>query len=521
MRSRCVVCGTIVGFLLGGGVSYSQPPPQPEPPAHVDFARGAAWVALGETNEENGLRLVETAPSGASKFEVAGGRPCRRTDRASRIYFLYFNVDDAYVNGGVNCLTVTIEYYDTGKEFIRLEYDSADEHARDNGVFKSAGFVRKTNTNTWKTHSWYLSDARFANRIEDVGDFRLTGDGWRREGEDILIGRVTVTKAAVAMTATTEVVAVGGKAEIEATVRDLRGEPVPDGAAVTFSVDRGVVTPKAETSKGKAKAGFTATAVGTASVVARSGEAFGVLRIVALPGTGEAAMGDKVFCTFQDAAAFKLDGPAAQSCQVAVEADPVSGQGKCTRLTYDFRENREVLLRFAMPVSVKAERLRLSVLGDNNGNFLRARLTDNRNETHQYIVTKGRFREWQTLEISLADPEDHWGGDDNGVLDYPVSLDCLLLCLTSQDPVGAIFLRDLSLAGKAPESVFAIRLRAKPATKDLLVEVRNQSEVTQKLSVAFECTDAQHNVVLKGSLGKEGTQLKAGEVVSSRLLSNP
>jgi hypothetical protein len=110
------------------------------------------------------------------------GRYARRTDGATGNPYMYFDVDDAYMLGGSNVVSVTVTYLDQGTDTWRLEYDSvADPYA--------VGFeVQKQNTGQWLTVSRLLTDAHFANR-QDGGpsqpgqDFRIYNAD---DGDDIL-----------------------------------------------------------------------------------------------------------------------------------------------------------------------------------------------------------------------------------------------------------------------------------------------------------------------------------------------
>ncbi|MBC7240590.1 MAG: hypothetical protein H5T71_10880, partial [Chloroflexi bacterium] len=72
---------------------------------------------------------------------------------------------------------VTITYFDRGTDTWTLEYDSAD------GITKSAGTVTKAGTNTWKTQTFTLEDAHFANRQPGGNDFRINSNG---DGDEIV-----------------------------------------------------------------------------------------------------------------------------------------------------------------------------------------------------------------------------------------------------------------------------------------------------------------------------------------------
>jgi hypothetical protein len=125
---------------------------------------------------------------------------CRRTDAAHGNPFMYFNVDDRYLFGGSNPVSMTVTYFDRGTDTWALEYDSAD------GDRKSAGTVTKTGTNQWKKITFNLSDARFEGRQSHGNDFRINSNG---DGDEIIhmvmVKRMGDTPPTVTLTPTSTV----------------------------------------------------------------------------------------------------------------------------------------------------------------------------------------------------------------------------------------------------------------------------------------------------------------------------
>lgn len=97
----------------------------------------------------------------------------RRTDAASGNPNMLFFVDDAYLAGGSTPVEFQITYFDKGSDQWRLVYDGP-------GTTTPVGYTQtKTNTNRWKTATFVVNDAEFANQLEGNNDFRLEsmGDG--------------------------------------------------------------------------------------------------------------------------------------------------------------------------------------------------------------------------------------------------------------------------------------------------------------------------------------------------------
>ncbi len=97
----------------------------------------------------------------------------RRTDQAGGNPYMWFKVDDGYINGGTNPISVTVTYFDQGTDTWSLDYDGPA------GVSTTAGVVTKGNTNTWRKHIFFIDDARLANGLTGSSDFRINsrGDG--------------------------------------------------------------------------------------------------------------------------------------------------------------------------------------------------------------------------------------------------------------------------------------------------------------------------------------------------------
>lgn len=98
------------------------------------------------------------------------GRYARRTNGPSNPY-MFFNVDDGYMLGGSNAVSITVTYLDQGTGTWRLEYDAVhDPYA--------VGFtVQKQNSGQWRTVSHVLNNVYFGNRQNGGSDFRIYNGG--------------------------------------------------------------------------------------------------------------------------------------------------------------------------------------------------------------------------------------------------------------------------------------------------------------------------------------------------------
>lgn len=156
----------------------------------------SVWAAMRETeytwypqrgNYEFWLYQHDDVPGGKTVpvWNVTPdyrGRYARRTDGRNGNPYMYFDVDDGYIHGGTNAVTVSVTYLDSGTDTWQLQYDAVDN------ATKVAFTVRKQNTNTWRTVSQRLDDAHFGNRQPGSAahpghDFRIWDGG---DGNEIL-----------------------------------------------------------------------------------------------------------------------------------------------------------------------------------------------------------------------------------------------------------------------------------------------------------------------------------------------
>jgi hypothetical protein len=146
---------------------------------------------FGEGGKDGGIQ-VPSSGDGISVPIVLRGRPCVQT--ATNPYggkYLYFRLDDSFAfDLDPQPITITIEYRDAGCQAFELQYDSQDPAGSvREGAFKAGGKVTLGNTEEWKTATFQLEDAKFANR-SNGSDFRLSvlGTG------DLAVARCEVKK---------------------------------------------------------------------------------------------------------------------------------------------------------------------------------------------------------------------------------------------------------------------------------------------------------------------------------------
>ncbi len=149
-------------------------------------------VDLGEPNVSNGLTQVDE-PVGDGRTAPAniGGNEARVTvTNGSEARYMYFQVDDGFLSGRNAPVSVTIEYFDEGMgdEFsFAVNYDSGGADIP--SCFKQAGYVKLTNSGTWKTATIDLPDAYFGGCQHGEMDFRIA-----TPDRDLYFNTVTLTK---------------------------------------------------------------------------------------------------------------------------------------------------------------------------------------------------------------------------------------------------------------------------------------------------------------------------------------
>ncbi len=137
-------------------------------------------ITLGSTNTSNGISLVQGGDS--DTIVVVKGNPpieTRATGNGQALpsvdgntipdLNMQFNVADNLLFQGqpTSRVRVEIDYFDSGTDTFSMQYDGIP------GQFEGGGSVVKTNTNTFKTASFYLCDVYFGNR-DNGADFRIS-----------------------------------------------------------------------------------------------------------------------------------------------------------------------------------------------------------------------------------------------------------------------------------------------------------------------------------------------------------
>lgn len=162
----------------------------------LDMMRGPVWFAeqgdspvkrqvhisapdcsidMGITDVNNLLSRVPNS-DGDTIATIVGGLECRRPIDTGDRYF-YFAVDDSFIYNTDVTVYLEVCYFDdrSTSTFLRPEYDSAysTDPIGTGGRHYRANSVYFTNSGKWKTATWVLTRAKFANRQSNGADFRI------------------------------------------------------------------------------------------------------------------------------------------------------------------------------------------------------------------------------------------------------------------------------------------------------------------------------------------------------------
>ena len=149
-------------------------------------------ITLGETNDSQGITLdrggdvdtqaVSIGTPALSARSSGNGQVISGGDTTPDSY-IQFNVDDERLFGGAPTAHVRVEvdYFDQGTDSFNLQYDAIPFGSSD-GKFAGGGAVIKTNSGSFKTASFNVCDANFANR-DNGADFRISDNA---DGAEII-----------------------------------------------------------------------------------------------------------------------------------------------------------------------------------------------------------------------------------------------------------------------------------------------------------------------------------------------
>ena len=155
-----------------------------------------AEAVFGENIEIKNIKCLGWGERGDyAERLVRDGRECIRLNKDnSKTTSVLFDIDDNIVfEPEENKIAIQVDYFDEGKGSFTITYDGTEKTETDGEI------VWLTNSRQWKTHTFYLHDARFTNRLNVSGgqwDFRI-GEQSRSMGvttEDVILGAIRVSE---------------------------------------------------------------------------------------------------------------------------------------------------------------------------------------------------------------------------------------------------------------------------------------------------------------------------------------
>jgi len=97
----------------------------------------------------------------------------RRTNQPTNPY-MWFDIDDGYINGGTNAVTITVTYWDNDIDTWSLYYDAVGGEVKAATPLGSSNpYVQKMGSNTYQQAIFRITDARFANGLTGGADFYI------------------------------------------------------------------------------------------------------------------------------------------------------------------------------------------------------------------------------------------------------------------------------------------------------------------------------------------------------------
>jgi len=140
-----------------------------------------------------------------------------------------------------------------------------------------------------------------------------------------------------------------------------------------------------------------------------------------------------------------------------VEAGSGRNGTACLRADYDFAGGKPIeYLELGTPLALDARRTAIGVWFKQTGGPLRLklRLKDPSGETHQFSMGMGEGDGWQFAATRLDRAEGHWGGDNDGTLQYAATFYSVVADRPTRefDGAGTLWIDDLAILTDRPRA---------------------------------------------------------------------
>lgn len=161
--------------------------------SHSNLSEAKAGFS-GNTVYENGLKVRLGGSEECENYVLRQGKygwliDPNTVDNDAR--HLYVDVDNGYIYNLSDYKTVRIdvEYYDSGDGTFLIQYNNY------NGKLSWTEYTEPTYTNSWKTHSFYISDCAFTDNRNGKYDFSVSAVGGNMGSSlgSIIVSSITVT----------------------------------------------------------------------------------------------------------------------------------------------------------------------------------------------------------------------------------------------------------------------------------------------------------------------------------------
>jgi len=145
-----------------------------------NFAGGQTVLETNICTTYSGVELTKpvcnpSLPAGPEGWGI------RRTNGTANPR-MFFDIDDGYIHGGTNEVTITVTYWDNAADTWSLHYDGASGETAAVPEGSSSPWVQKAGSNTYQKAVFHITDARLSDGIHNRADFyidsRIDGDEW-------------------------------------------------------------------------------------------------------------------------------------------------------------------------------------------------------------------------------------------------------------------------------------------------------------------------------------------------------
>lgn len=180
-RFRSIRAGAVALALVATGFVAMSPTP-------AIAATADATAVFSATPQLTGIDKVRPGDNSATAGMVAttvDGRECWQMRNDPAVRYLYVDVADSAIPSGASRAIVTMDYYDVGTSNMLVNYNSATN------AWANSSMHRLTDSGTWSTHSFELSDIKFTNRANG-SDFRVQVQGAAGAIPPVCISRIDV-----------------------------------------------------------------------------------------------------------------------------------------------------------------------------------------------------------------------------------------------------------------------------------------------------------------------------------------